>query len=339
MTRTNALAFSLLALAACAADDQKEPVDVDVDGANGLSPEQIAALRQPASDEVNSAQAYLDEHVIPDFDRALRATANISYATLQTEVAEAVQLTDQEARKARLDRFFSERGEIIDAALASMGTTASQLAESVRAAATAGDIETRLSEMAPKTRAGCFTGLELQPVPPYADAGQFTNGVPINNAAGNPNGLLTASSSQVVGWGQGVAWVRSDNLPPVGNGLTFVTVTGNFRTDISLILWVPAYSGAGTGVSIEVYAGGPQGPRIGSCRLPVMDRSIPIGYLEAHVTQPITFQCAFRHGPTPFITTKVLVDAYAVHNAPWGGGNASAATATISSIRHVTCLD
>jgi hypothetical protein len=354
MTRTTALALSLLALTACAADDQAPDVDVETDGTNGLTSAQIAELGQPASPEVNAAhardfaarmrvqadraQVHLDAHVIPDFDRALRATANVSYATLQAEVAEAVQLTDPDARKARLDRFFAEHGDAIDAALARMGTTATQLADDVRAAATAGDVEA-LAEVAPKTRAACGTGLELQPFPPYAEAGQFTNGTPITNAFGNVNGSLSASSSQVAGWGQGVAWVRSDNLPPVGNGVTVVTVSASFRTDISLILWVPAYSGAGTGLTVEMFADGPQGPRIGSCRLPVMDRSIPIGFLEAHVTQPITFQCVLRHGPTPFLTTKVLVDAYAAHNAPWGGGNASSATATISSIRHFTCLD
>jgi hypothetical protein len=219
-----------------------------------------------------------------------------------------------------------------------MGTTATQLANDIRAAATAGDLEA-LAEVAPKTRARCSSGFELQPSPPYADAGQFWNGTPINNAAGNVNGTLLASSSQAAGWGQGVAWVRSDNLPPVGNGITIVTVNASFRTDMTLLLWVPAYSGAGTGLTIEMYNGGPQGPRIGACRLPVMDRSIPIGFLEAHVTQPISFQCVLRHGPTPFISTKVLVDAYAAHNAPWGGSNIASANATISSIQHITCLD
>jgi hypothetical protein len=353
MNKTTALAFSLLALTACAADGDGN-VDLEADDANGLTPAQLAELRKPASDEVNAAQAaefaasmrvqsdraqaYLDAHVIPDFDRALRATSGISYATLQAEVAEAVQLTDEDARKARLDRFYAEHGDAIDAALAHMGTTATALAERVRAAATAGDLQP-IAELAPKTRGACSSGVELQRFPPFADAGQFTNGVPINNAFGNVNGSLSASSSQVAGWGQGVAWVRSDNLPPVGNGVTIVTVNATFRTDITLILWVPAYSGAGTGLTIEMYNGGPQGPRIGSCRLPVMNVSIPIGGFETHQSQSISFQCALRHSPTPFITTKVLVDTYAAHNAPWGGGNIGSATATVSSIQHVTCLD
>jgi hypothetical protein len=355
MLTRNSLALALLAvsLTACATDESSP--EATTDDTNGLTAEEIAVLRQPAPEDVKAAQdrefaarmsvqadraqAYLDQQVIPDFDRALRATANVDYATLKAEIDETLQLTDPEAIKTRLDQFFAEHGAQIDAALATMGTTSAQVAENIRQAAIAGDVVAAPAEM-PRERGKCIPGVQLSQTPPFADAGTFSNGTSLGGGTASVSGAFTASASVVAGWGNGGAWVRADNLPPVGNGWTVVTTQANFSSlGVNLLLWAPAYSGAGVGLTIEMYAGGPQGPLIGSCRLPILDRSIPIGVLSVSESEPLLYQCILHHGPTPFITTKVLVDAYAVHTAPWAGGASSFAQGNITSIFHDTCLD
>jgi hypothetical protein len=360
MLTRNLFAASVLvaSLTACATDAPSSAPIVD-DDVNGLSPDQIAELGQPASQaakdaedqafaarmraQADRAQAYLDQQVIPDFDRALRATANTDYATLQAEALAASRAGDPDAVKAALDRFYAAHGDQIDAAFASLGTTTARVTDDIRRAAIAGDVAVASASM-PHTRGKCGTGLQLEPQAPFADAGWFVSGA--NTAPGGTNsaatsGAVTAQASASFGWGNGGGWVRSDTLPPVGNGWTSVIVQASFSwMSAEELLWSPAYNGAGVGLTIEMHDG-PGGPVIGSCRAGLLDNNVPwVGYQFTNTPKPVLFQCTLHHGPTPFISTKVIVDAYAVVVGPSVPGfTQSAAAAQITSVFSNTCLD
>ncbi len=361
LTRTNvALSLVVAGLGACATDssiDSTDLADPTETAASALSPEQIAALRAPISDDAKAeqdrafvarvdqhairAQAYLEQHVIPDFDRALRATANVDYATLKAEAVAAITAGDAEATKAGLDRFYAAHGDQIDAAFASMGTTAVAVANQIREAAIAGDTVAP-PEQHPHNRGKCIGGWQLGPTPPFADAGWFSNGINWNPQSVSQSGAITASAATNWGWASGGGWVRADNIPPVAAGFTSVTVQANFTTMMAEeLLWAPGYSAAGVGLTIEMRDGGAQGPLIGSCRAALLDNNLlPIGgYQKRDTPQPVLFQCTLHHNATPYLSTKVIVDAYATQIAAYTGFADATAVAQVTSIQHVTCVD
>lgn len=352
------LAASLLAvttLAACAIDATPD----DAESADELSPEQLAELAKPVPADVQAAhdretaarlgargdrtQAYLDAHVIPALDRALRATSNIDFATLRAELFAAAQAGDSEAVKARLDRFHADHDEQIEAALAYMGTTAPELAAQVRAATEAGEVPDAVAA-APHTRARCQPGVQLSPAPPFLASGIFTTGTNSTSQtlSATPSGALVSQAEVIWAEGAGYAWLRADHLPqpPIGNGSTLVTAAMNFTwMSTEELLWIFAYSAGGVGVTIEMRGGGPQGPLLGSCRTILLTGSINLGHFGLNTPKPVVATCRVPHGPTPYISTRVLVDTFGVHTAAWGGFSQSSAAAQVSSITHSTCVD
>ena len=353
------LAASLLAvttLAACAIEPTPDATESEADAMNGLSAEQLAELAKPLPADLQAAhdreaaarlgargermQAYLDAHVIPDFDRALRATSNIDYATLKAELATVLQAGDSEAIKARLDRFHADHGDQIEAAVTAMGTTTQELAEKVRTATFDGEVEEAVAAI-PHTRGACSTGVQLSPTPPFMQAGFFTTGTNTTTSmSASTSGALTSQTEVIWGQGAGYAWLRADNLPPVGNSTTIVTATMNFTwMSTEELLWIFAYSAGGVGVTIEIRNGGPQGPVLGSCRASLLTGSINLGHFGLNTPKPVLVSCPVHHGPTPYLSTRVLVDTYGLHTAAWGGFSQSSAGAQVSSITHNTCLD
>lgn len=301
----------------------------------------FAARMQARGDR---AQAYLDAHVVPDFDRALRETSGVSYATLKAEVSAALQLPDPDASKAALERFVTERGPIVDAALARLGTTKEQVGSQIQEAAQAGETPEPPAMQPPHERGICATGFEFEPFPPYFQAGTFSNGTntSANGSTASVFGPITAMASNIGGWGNGGGFIRADNIPPFGAGVTVVsTQVGFSRLQTEILLYFPAFASSGIGLSLEVHDGGPGGPLLANCRQPLLDHSLPIGYLSDNQPRLVFHQCVFHHGPgTGFLSTRVLVDAYANSAALiWGGFSQAIATGTVQTVRYNTCLD
>src|SRR5689334_14511744 len=114
-------------LGACVQDDAAPPPPPPDQGSSQLA--------QKLTAQAQRAQAYLDEHVIPDLDRALRETAGVSYADLLAELTEIASAGDAAAVKAGLDRFVAARHDIIQAAVARMGTTTEAITAAIQRAA------------------------------------------------------------------------------------------------------------------------------------------------------------------------------------------------------------
>ncbi|MEO8699183.1 MAG: hypothetical protein ABI867_04040 [Kofleriaceae bacterium] len=347
LTKTATTLLLAVTLQACATDDADiatdDELDAPVAAAAAPSAEVQAALdaefAATLTGRADRAEAYVTANVIPELDRALRAQGT-SYAALQAELAPTFALTDPEAVKAGLDRFYAAHGDQLDAAFESLGTTMVAVAEQVREAAFAGEVPATPTPI-PHDRAACIPGPQLGSAPPFLAAGAFTNGIssgPGTNFAAT-NGVVIVHAGVEVGQGTGVGWVRSDNLPPVATGTTVVTVQANFAyLSAEVASWVFAYSAAGVGLTIEVRDGGPQGPVLGMCRRPLFEKNLPIGYDFGSTAAPIAFQCAIPHGPTPYISTRALVDAFATHLGIFGGFAQSNATGQILSITHNTCI-
>ncbi len=346
----NALALALAACATLGACTD-EPVAPPAPGADDVS-----VLRTPQPPDQRSpeftrrivaegqrAQAFLDEQIVPKLDRALRETGKVSYAQLQAEVAAIVRSADPEVIKAGLDRFFSARGEVIEAAMARLGTTTAELADQIRSAATAGEPAHAIAAKPPGPQpfGACSTGFEFEPFPPYFQTGNWFWGV---NSAFLPtadvNGTIHSESYAITGASGVGGWVRADNIPPSGAGTTTVSTLVSFPTNLSeLLLWVPAYVGSGVGLTIEIYDGGANGPLLASCRTPLIDRSLPIGYLFDNRPTSVFHACTVHHASSSFLTAKVHVDTYGTNFAPFGGFARAVADASVQTIRYSTCLD
>jgi hypothetical protein len=357
--RALALALTACGMAACADDvagDRGEPGE----DAAALTPEQLAALRTPSADLAPSAaeqaeqaafaaeltaqaqrgQAYLDDKIVPKLDLALRATAGLTYAQLQAEVVAALATDDP---KAAVAAFFAHRGPAIEAATAHLGTTSAALGEEVRLAAL-GDHPTSAAPKQPaqpQRLGGCFTGHEFEPFPPFFQAGNWFAGV--NSQVlptANVNGAIHSEAYLVVGGTAQVAgWVRADNIPPAGAGTTIVSTSVSLSTFTELSIWVPSYAGSGIGLTIQLFDGGPNGTFLGSCRLPVLDAAIPVGYQRLNRSVFLNHSCALHHASSSFLTAKVNVDTYGTSFAPFGSIARAVADAQVQTIRYVTCLD
>jgi hypothetical protein len=364
-THNHILTGTLAALAAtsmiaCATEDAPAAGDPAKHGPDlEMDLELVASYRVPETDaeravdpafaarmqaQAARAQAYLDEHVVPGFDRALRETSGVAYATLKAEVAAALQLPDPDAVRAALERFAAERRPIVEVALSRLGTTAEQLGAEIQGAALAGDAPAPIDLPVSTPLGACSRGFEFEPFPPYFQAGTFwngTNGAALGSSA-SVNGAITAMASSTGGWGNGGGWVRADNVPPFGTGTTTVTTQLGFTwLQTEILLYFPAWAGSGVGVTIEVYDGGPSGPLVGQCRQSLMESWLHVGYLNQNFPRPVFHQCAFHHGPgAGFFTTKVVIDAYAMSAALiWGGFSQGYAIGNVQSVRYNTCLD
>jgi hypothetical protein len=194
----------------------------------------------------------------------------------------------------------------------------------------------------PRTRSGCSPGVQFHPAAPFADAGAFWFGTTLATGTfASTTGAVSANSSVLVGGGNSGAWVRADNRPPFGAGWTIVSTQVSFSNfGVNLLLWVPAFSAGGSGLTIQLFDGGPSGPFLGSCRVPLLERSIPIGTWNEFSSRSVFHTCAIHHAAgTGFLSTKIVVDAYANHYAPWGGFASGFATGTVQSVQFNTCLD
>lgn len=214
----------------------------------------------------------------------------------------------------------------------------------VQRAALTGEPEASALAAPGGTLAGCPSGVEIQPVPPFFAAGIGANGLPTTATANtaNTDGTFVAEASVIGYWGEGDAWVSALNTPPFGAGTTTVSTTVNF-TSISaeLVLWalgVGSSSGA-VGLTIELRDGGVGGPLLGSCRMSLLDKSIPFGYLHENVPRSVSHSCTIHHGAVSgFLVSKVSIDASA-STFPYSGFAVARATGNVETIRHSTCLD
>jgi hypothetical protein len=240
--------------------------------------------------------------------------------------------------KAGIESFFAARGDVIETALASLGTTTARVSEDIRRAAI-GDEAPEAPQLTVAERRGCATGTQFEPFPPFRDGGWWANGYQLTNpSVDRLTGNVSVQSSALAGYSNQGAWVRADNmLPFLGTTTATAHVVMNTQT-VELMLFFPSYAGAGVGVTIEAFDGGPYGPRIGSCRVGVLEKSIPVGYLfESRSSQFVVAQCSF-HAQIPYVVTKVQVDSWAQHFAPWAGFAQTSAQARITGIFHSTCI-
>lgn len=350
----------MLALAACAGVAACAEDEAAAPEASPLPAEEVEALRAPAAPSAPSAaeladraafaaeltaqaqrgQAYLDEQIVPKLDAALRETSGLTYAQLQAEAVAAVATDDPQAAVAA---FFAHRGPAIEAATAHLGTTSAALGEAVRLAAL-GDHPTSAAPKQPaqpQRLGGCFTGHEFEPFPPFFQAGNWFAGVnsqvlptaDVSGAIHSEAYLIVGGTAQVAGW------VRADNIPPAGAGTTIVSTSVFLSTFTELSIWVPSYAGSGIGISIQLFDGGPNGTFLGSCRLPVLDAAIPVGYQKLNRSVVLSHSCSLHHPSSSFLTAKVNVDTYGTSFAPFGSVARAVADAQVQTIRYVTCLD
>ncbi len=322
-----------------------------------LSAEQLAALRTPDLSEspgraefaaelaaqARRAQAYLDAQIVPRLDGALRATSGLTYAQLRAEAVAATAAADPEAAA---QAFLAARGEAIEAAVAHLGTTTAALGEEVRLAsldeqaAAAAALSAALPPP-PRSFGGCFTGHEFEPYPPYFQAGNWFVG--FNSATlptVNVNGNIRSEANLIVGGTTQVGgWVRADNVPPSGAGITQVSTSVFFSTALSeLTLWVPSYAGSGVGLTIEVFDRA-AGTFLGSCRRPILDAAIPVGYRLENRSVVASHACAFHHPSSTMLMARVHIDAYGTSAAPFGSVARAVGEAQVQTIRFLTCLD
>ncbi|MEZ4363351.1 MAG: hypothetical protein R3B48_24470 [Kofleriaceae bacterium] len=287
------------------------------------------------------AQQYVDEKIAPQLDLALRETSGLSYADLQAEIVEISKLADSKEIHVALERFGEERGPLIQKAMDYMGTTSEALSEEVRRVAF-GDApppEPRgVTQGGPQTRAGCSTGFEFEPFPPYFQAGNWWWGVnSANLPAVSRNGTIRSESNVLIGASGVGGWVRADNIPPAGAGTTVVTATVSLPSNFAeLFLWQLSYVGSGVAVTIETFD---SGRRVASCTTPVLDRWIPFGYLFDNRPTTVTSTCSFHHASSSFLTTRVHVHTYGTNFSFWGGFARAVGSARVQSIRYGTCLD
>jgi hypothetical protein len=309
---------------------------------------QDAAFAASLAGESQRAQAYLDTHVAPRLDRALRETSGLTYAQLQSE---AVAATTAFEPTAALEAFFAARRPAIEAAVAHLGTTTAALGEEVRTAAR-GDrpaVKPQLSldNTHPPGGVGalatCGAGHEFEPFPPYFQAGNWFLGV--NSATlpvANVNGSIHSEANLIVGGTTVVGgWVRADNLPLVGAGRTQVSTTVFFSTILSeLILWVPSYAGSGVALVIDIFDGPAFNTFLGSCSLPIFDAAIPVGYRIENRSRVVSHSCIVnRPASTTFLISKVRVDTYGTSAAPFGSVARAVADAQVQTIRYMNCVD
>lgn len=359
-SRTSASRALTLALAACAGLAACAEDETAAPETGPLPVEEVEALRAPGAAGAPSAaeladratfaaeltaqaqrgQAYLDENIAPKLDAALRETSGLTYAQLQAEAVAAVATDDPQAAVAA---FFAHRGPAIEAATARLGTTSAALGEEVRLAAL-GDHPTSAAPKQPaqpQRLGGCFTGHEFEPFPPFFEAGNWFAGVnsqvlptaSVNGAIHSEAYLVVGGTAQVAGW------VRADNIPPAGAGTTIVSTSVFLSTFTELSIWVPSYAGSGIGITIQLFDGGPNGAFLGSCRLPVLDAAIPVGYQKLNRSVVLNHSCALHHASSSFLTAKVNVDTYGTSFAPFGSIARAVADAQVQTIRYVTCLD
>lgn len=337
---------ALLALAACAwlgacvGDEAGQLAELRTpEPASQPSPELASKLTAQAE----RAQAYLDEHVIPELDRALRETAGVSYAQLQAEVAEIVAGSDPDAVEAGLERFHAARGGVIDAAFARMGTTAEALGEQIQRAALGDEPQVAaLAQLPPQRQAACSAGFEFEPFPPYFQAGtSFAGTVDGSFPTANVNGTLHAEAYVFTGpGGSADAWVRADNIPPGGASSTTVLAEVSFANNLyELSLWVPSYVTSGVGLTIELFDNGPSGTLLASCHTTTNGNYLLYGYSLVNRPTTITYACSVHHASSSFLTAKVHVDAFGTNLAPLAGFARALGDASVRSIRYKTCPD